>query len=227
MRWSLEEMKKALRGLTVLSEDLDRMFSSFLNDQVPQLWAAVGYASLKGLGAWFKDLVRRVAFIREWVQKGEPKVFWIGGFFNASAFMTGTLQAFARQKSVSVDKLGFAFSLLDEDEENITCGPESGAYVSGIFSDAWRWDDQAKVMADSLPGEPYAAVPVMHFLPEEYHKTPSNFHRVPLYRTSVRKGNISSLGASSNFILCVEAPTIKPQSYWTLKGAACICALNN
>jgi len=227
MHWSLEEMKKALRGLTVLSEDLDKMFSSFLNDQVPQLWAAVGYASLKGLGAWFKDLVRRVAFIREWVRNGEPKVFWIGGFFNASAFMTGTLQAFARQKGVSVDKLGFGFSLLDEDEDSITCGPESGAYVSGIFSDAWRWDDQAKVMADSLPGEPYATVPVMHFLPEEYHKTPSNFHRIPMYRTSIRKGNISSLGASSNFILCVEAPTEKPRSYWTLKGAACICALNN
>merc|ERR1711991_236086 len=225
--WSLEEMKKALRGLTVLSEDLDKMYYSFLNDQVPLLWSAVGYTSLKGLGAWFKDLVKRIAFIRQWVQKGEPKVFWIGGFFNDSAFMTGALQAFARQREVSVDKLGFSFSVLDMNEEDVATGPESGAYVSGIFTDAWRWDPVARIMADSLPGEPYDALPVVHFLPESYHKTPSNFHRIPMYRTTIRKGNISSLGASSNYILSIEAPTAKPPAYWTLKGAACVCALNN
>jgi len=225
--WSLEEMKKALKGLTVLSEDLDKMYGSFLNDQVPALWSVVAYASLKPLGAWFKDLVARIAFIRQWVVKGEPSVYWVGGFFNASAFMTGTLQAFARQHTVSVDKLGFSFSVLDIPVDEITCGPESGSYVSGIFSDAWRWDDKAKVMADSLPGEPYGVLPVMHFLPESYHKTPGNFHRIPMYRTTVRKGNISSLGASSNYVLSIEAQTDKPGSYWVLKGAACVCSLNN
>jgi dynein heavy chain len=113
------------------------------------------------------------------------------------------------------------------EESDITAGPDSGAYVSGIYSDAWRWDADARVMADSLPGEPYATLPVVHFLPESNHKTPNNFHRIPMYRTTVRKGNISSLGASSNFILAIEAPTDKPRSYWTLKGAACVCALNN
>jgi dynein heavy chain len=225
--WSLEEMKKALKGLTVLSEDLDRMYYSFLNDQVPTLWSVVGYASLKNLGAWFKDLVKRIQFIRTWVQKGEPKVFWIGGFFNASAFMTGALQAFARQHGVSVDKLGFSFSVLDEPESSITSGPESGTYVSGIYTDAWRWDPDRKVMADSLPGEPYDQLPVMHFLPEPHHRLPSNFHSVPVYRTTIRKGVISSLGASSNYVLSIEAPTDKPRAYWTLKGAACVCALNN
>jgi dynein heavy chain len=116
--------------------------------------------------------------------------------------------------------------VLDSTVEELTEKPESGVYVSGLFTDAWRWDADRKVVADSLPGEPYASLPPMLFLPESYHKTPSNYHKVPMYRTTVRRGNISSLGASSNFIMAVEVPNDKNATYWTLKGAACICSLD-
>jgi dynein heavy chain len=226
MRNSLCEMQKALQGLTVLSEDLDKMYQSFLNDQVPALWSSVGYASLKPLGAWYREFINKIQFIRTWVQKGEPLSFWITGFFNPSAFMTGALQAFARAESVSVDKLGFSFAILDKEGDEVTEQPHRGCYIHGIFTDAWRWDRERQVMTDSLPGEPYAVLPIVHFLPEPYHKTPSNFHRIPMYRTTVRAGVISSLGASSNYVCPIEAPTEKDSDYWVLKGAACVCALN-
>jgi dynein heavy chain len=227
MKTSLSEMQKALKGLTVLSEDLDKMYQSFLNDQVPGLWSSVSYASLKPLGAWYREFVNKIAFIRTWVQKGEPTSFWISGFFNPSAFMTGVLQAFARAEGVSVDKLGFSFAILSQEEDEVTEKPHRGCYVHGIFTDAWRWDKDKQVMVDSLPGEPYATLPIVHFLPEPYHKLPSNFHRIPMYRTTIRAGVISSLGASSNYILSIEAPTDKDGDYWILKGAACASALNN
>lgn len=226
MRFSLGELQKALQGLTVLSEDLDKMYTSFLNDQVPSLWSSVGYASLKPLGAWYREFINKIQFIRTWVQKGEPMSFWITGFFNPSAFMTGALQAFARAEGVSVDKLGFSFAIVDIEGEDVTEQPHRGCYIHGIFTDAWRWDRERKTMTDSLPGEPYSILPVVHFLPEPYHKTPSNFHRVPMYRTTIRAGVISSLGASSNFVCPIEAPTEKESDYWVLKGAACVCALN-
>eukprot|EP00455_Lapot_gusevi_P052777 TRINITY_DN8093_c0_g1_i2.p1 TRINITY_DN8093_c0_g1~~TRINITY_DN8093_c0_g1_i2.p1 ORF type:complete len:453 (-),score=85.01 TRINITY_DN8093_c0_g1_i2:317-1675(-) len=226
MRWSLTELQKALKGLTVLSEDLDKMYQSFLNDQVPALWSSVGYASLKPLGAWYREFLNKINFIRTWVQKGEPVSFWITGFFNPSAFMTGVLQAFARAEAVSVDKLGFSFQVTDEEADEVTKQPHRGCYVHGIFTDAWRWDKEKRVMMDSLPGEPYSTLPVVHFLPEPNHKTPNNFHRVPMYRTTIRAGIISSLGASSNYVLPIEAPTDKDPDYWVLKGAACAIALN-
>ena len=230
MKHMLSEMQRALKGLTVISEELDRMFYSFLNDKVPTPWGpspdGYGYATLKPLGSWFKELLAKVTFIRNWVRNGEPPVFWMPGFFNPSSFMTGILQAFARQHLVSVDKLGFAFRVVEKDAEDITVGPESGAYIHGMYGDAWRWDADRGVMADSLPGEPYAVVPVLHFLPEPYHKTPQGSHRIPLYRTTIRAGVISSLGASSNFILNIEAATDKTADYWILKGAACCCALS-
>ncbi|CAM39839.2 putative dynein heavy chain [Leishmania braziliensis MHOM/BR/75/M2904] len=226
MRQTLSDMQKALLGLTVLSADLDAMYSSFLADQVPTLWTAVSYASLKPLGAWYRDLLARVQFIRSWLQKGEPAAFWIGSFFNPSAFMTGVYQAFARAEGVSVDKLGFGYEVLDMEPEAITSGPVRGCYVYGIHTDAWRWDSERRVMADSFPGEPYAVLPPVHFLPEPSHVKPADFHAVPLYRTTIRAGVISSLGASSNYVLSIEVPSADGSNYWLLKGSACACALN-
>ncbi|EAN86220.1 dynein heavy chain, putative [Trypanosoma cruzi] len=225
MRKSIHDLQKALRGLTLLSADLDAMYESFLTDQVPRLWSAVGYTSLKPLGSWYRDFLQRVQFIRTWVQNGEPACFWIGGFFNPSAFMTGVFQAFSRAEGVSVDKLGFSFQVMDEEVARIEAGPERGCYVYGIFTDSWRWDGTRGVMADSLPGEPYASLPVVHFLPEPHHKMGPGWHCVPLYRTVVRAGVISSLGASSNYVLSIEVPTDKESDYWQLMGAACVCAL--
>ncbi|CAD2218709.1 dynein heavy chain [Angomonas deanei] len=225
IRNTLVDMQKALQGLTVLSADLDSMYSSLLSDEVPQLWRSVSYASLKPLGAWYRDFLERITFIRTWVQKGEPKAFWMSSFFNPSAFMTGMYQAYSRAEGVSVDKLGFKYEVVDIEHNDITEAPSRGCYVYGIFTDSWRWDPTRKVMVDSLPGEPYAVLPVLHFLPEANHKKPSNAHAVPLYRTTIRSGVISSLGASSNYVLSIEIPTEETSDFWLLRGAACVCAL--
>ena len=68
------------------------MFSAFLDNKVPALWASKAYPSLKPLASWIKDLVQRVDFIRKWLRKGEPAVFWMSGMFYPHGFMTGTLQ---------------------------------------------------------------------------------------------------------------------------------------
>jgi hypothetical protein len=49
--------------------------------QVPELWAARAYPSLKPLSAWVVDLLERCAFIANWVESGTPAVYWISGFF--------------------------------------------------------------------------------------------------------------------------------------------------
>ena len=46
-----------------MSEELEKVYTSFLNNQVPQLWATAAYPSLKPLASWVKDLVLRLHFI--------------------------------------------------------------------------------------------------------------------------------------------------------------------
>lgn len=70
MRNSLIQLKKAIRGFIVMSEELDSMYSSFQNGKVPQNWEKVAYPSLKPLTSWYKDLIDRVAFMNDWLING-------------------------------------------------------------------------------------------------------------------------------------------------------------
>jgi dynein heavy chain len=52
-----------------MSLALEKMFDSFMLRKVPELWENVAYPSLKPLGAWVADLIARIAFMKEWVEK--------------------------------------------------------------------------------------------------------------------------------------------------------------
>lgn len=66
---SLVTLQKAIAGLVVMSEEMDRIYTSFLNNQVPTHWANAAYPSLKTLASWVKDLVLRTAFIQVCTRK--------------------------------------------------------------------------------------------------------------------------------------------------------------
>lgn len=81
MSQTLSSLAQAIAGLVVMSQDLDSMYFSLLNNQVPKLWVKVAYLSLKGLASWIRDLQERVKSMYEWLQTGGPICFWISGFF--------------------------------------------------------------------------------------------------------------------------------------------------
>lgn len=56
MRSSLDNIQKAIKGLAIMGEDLDKMYSSMLNNKVPEIWAAIAYPSLKPLSSWVENL---------------------------------------------------------------------------------------------------------------------------------------------------------------------------
>ena len=65
----------------VLSADLEKMYNDFLYGKVPLLWSKVGYPCLKPLSSWYPDFLARMAFLRTWMQNGNPASYWISGFF--------------------------------------------------------------------------------------------------------------------------------------------------
>ena len=78
---SLSDIKKAIKGVIVMSPELDAMYTAILNNQIPPNWMKVGYPSLKPLGSWFQDMLARVKFIREWLTEGKPIAYWLASFF--------------------------------------------------------------------------------------------------------------------------------------------------
>ncbi|KAJ8667916.1 hypothetical protein QAD02_009579 [Eretmocerus hayati] len=222
MSTSLNDLLRALKGLVVMSETLESMSEYMYSNKVPENWQNKAFASLKPLGSWVEDLKRRIKFIRSWYENGIPSAFWISGFYFPQAFLTGTLQNFARKHGVPIDTIDFGFEVLRDKPQ---ARPEEGCAVYGLFLEGCRWDGTSLI--ESLPKELFTEMSPILFRPEVNHKRPEKgFYECPVYKTVTRAGTLSTTGHSTNFVLAVEIPTRDPPSHWTIRGVALICSLN-
>ncbi len=132
IRESFDQLVKAIKGLIVMSQELDEMYTAFLNNQLPSNWKKVSYPSLKPLGSWYQDLLERVAFLDTWLKNDNPSSYWLPGFFfpqgdqkfpfvflnSILGFITGVLQTHARKYKIPIDKLSFKFRVLHATKDN-------------------------------------------------------------------------------------------------------------
>jgi len=100
MEKTLPQLEKALKGLVVMSNELEAMSNSIAVNQVPEMWEKKAYPSMKPLSAWFDDLIMRIEMVENWIEHGIPVVFWISGFYFPQAFLTGSLQNYAQSRNL-------------------------------------------------------------------------------------------------------------------------------
>lgn len=63
MKISLVNVKKALKGLVVMSEELELMANQMFDNFVPKIFSDKGFVSLKPLASWVNDLNARIEFL--------------------------------------------------------------------------------------------------------------------------------------------------------------------
>lgn len=88
----MEELDKGIKGLVVMSSELEEIFTCIYEGRVPSSWLKA-YNSLKLLGSWTRDLIQRVEHFEVWAATVKPPLlFWLAAYTFPTGFLTAVLQ---------------------------------------------------------------------------------------------------------------------------------------
>merc|ERR1719487_1700405 len=222
IRSSLANVQKGIRGLVVMSSELDAIFQKLVLGAVPTSWLSA-YPSLKPLASWSRDLVQRWAQLMEWCEKGPPKIFWLAGFTYPNGFLTALMQTSARHNNVSIDTLAWDFPITNIEEKDIQARPKEGAFVKGLYLEGAGWSYDNSCLCEPEPMELIYSMPIIHFKPVEAKKSKAKgMYACPLYLYPLRTGSRER----PSWMLNVEIKSGQAEpEMWTKRGTALLLAL--
>jgi len=222
IRKSLTNVRKGIKGLVVMSPELDAIFQKLLVGAVPPTWLSA-YPSLKPLASWSRDLIQRWQQLMDWCDHGQPSVFWLTGFTYPTGFLTALMQTSAREHTVSVDALSWEFPIINQDESELTTRAKDGAYVKGLFLEGAGWDHDNACLCEPEPMKLVYDMPVIHFKPVEAKKRGGKgMYICPLYLYPLRTGSRER----PSFMLNVDVKSGSVESEaWVKRGTALLLAL--
>lgn len=225
---SLKDMKRAIVGEILMSQDLEDAMISMTDGQIPAMWLSKSFPSLKPLGSYIKDLKERLEFFNEWVAGGVPDCLWINKFFFTHGFLTGAMQNYARKYSIAIDTLTYDFNIVHDvpDDGKGVAPPEDGIHVVGMYLEGCKFDPKERALGESDPKILYTRCPMIHFIPtlKKDVKT-TGIYACPLFKTGDRRGVLMTTGHSTNYVLDISLPSNVEPSHWIKRGVAMLCAL--
>jgi dynein heavy chain len=206
-----------------MSTDLEAVAKACASNIIPAMWLKKSFPSLKPLASYVADLLGRLTFFRTWVEHGVPTIFEMPAFFFTQAFMTGTLQNYARKYSIPIDTVDFDFEFISTTPKT---RPQDGAYVHGPYFEGARMNERL-VLDEPKPKVLFEHVPMLLLVPALSNQMKVYPHyNCPVYKTTERRGVLATTGHSSNFVMFVRVPSDKGADHWTMRGTAIILSLS-
>ncbi|KAI3374766.1 hypothetical protein L3Q82_021323, partial [Scortum barcoo] len=216
LRTSLTDLKLAIDGTIIMSENLRDALDNIFDARVPNLWRKISWES-STLGFWFTELLERNKQFYSWVFEGRPKTFWMTGFFNPQGFLTAMRQEVTRaNKGWALDTVTLHNKVLKQAKEEITAAPTEGVYVYGLYLDGAGWDRKNVILIESSPKVLFTPLPVIHmFAINSTAPVDPKLYVCPIYKKPRR--------TDLNYITAVVLSTIQSPDHWILRGVALLC----
>ncbi|KAM7319109.1 hypothetical protein ACRRTK_022221 [Alexandromys fortis] len=216
LRSSLRDLKLAIEGTIIMSENLRDALDNMYDARIPQLWKRVSWDS-STLGFWFTELLERNAQFSTWIFEGRPNVFWMTGFFNPQGFLTAMRQEVTRaHKGWALDTVTIHNEVLRQTKEEITSPPVEGVYIYGLYMDGASWDRRNGKLTESTPKVLFMQIPVLHiFAINSTAPKDPKLYVCPIYKKPRR--------TDLTFITVVYLRTVLSPDHWILRGVALLC----
>lgn len=136
------------------------------------------------------------------------------------------MQNYARKYTIPIDELTLDFEVMKSD--GIKEAPSDGVFIHGLFLEGARWSAKKGSLSDSHPKELHDQLPPIWFKPiRQSDLRIKSVYECPVYKTSGRRGTLSTTGHSTNFVLSIRLPTDKPDKYWINAGVASLLQLDD
>ncbi|XP_022609362.1 dynein heavy chain 5, axonemal [Seriola dumerili] len=215
VRNTLTDLKLAIDGTIIMSENLRDALDCMYDARIPARWKKASWAS-STLGFWFTELLERNRQFQAWIFEGRPNCFWMTGFFNPQGFLTAMRQEITRaNKGWALDRMVLCNEVTRWMKDDITQPPSEGVYVYGLYLEGAGWDRRNCKLIDSKPKVLFEMMPVIRMYAENNGMKDSRLYSCPIYKKPVR--------TDMNYIAAVDLKTSLPPEYWILRGVALLC----
>ncbi|XP_051576060.1 dynein axonemal heavy chain 5 [Myxocyprinus asiaticus] len=215
VRNTLSDLKLAIDGTIIMSENLRDALDCMYDARIPARWKKASWASTT-LGFWFTELLERNRQFHLWIFEGRPNCFWMTGFFNPQGFLTAMRQEITRaSKGCALDRMVLCNEVTKWMKDDITQPPAEGVYVYGLYLEGAGWDRRNCKLTDSKPKVLFEMMPVIRMYAENNGVKDSRLYSCPIYKKPVR--------TDLNYIAAVDLKTSHPPEYWILRGVALLC----
>nr|CDS18170.1 dynein heavy chain [Echinococcus granulosus] len=221
VRSTLSDLKLAIDGTIIMSENLRDALDNIYDARIPAMWKKVSWDSAT-LGFWFTDLLDRNTQLHSWLFHGRPKAYWLTGFFNPQGFLTAMRQEIARANKFALDVAALTNEVTRMSHEEVSRVPQEGVYIYGLYLDGAGWDRKAGRLMEPPPKLLYTPLPVVHLSTycttgqaPTAPVTSTTYYSCPVYRKPSRR--------DLNFIFPLQLRTNRDPSYWILRGVALLC----
>ncbi|XP_063956179.1 dynein axonemal heavy chain 8-like [Lytechinus pictus] len=216
VRTTLTDLRLAIEGTIIMSENLRDALDNMYDARVPGLWRKVSWES-STLGFWFTELIERNSQFYSWCFEGRPTVFWMTGFFNPQGFLTAMRQEVTRaHKGWALDSVTLHNDVTKSFKEEIGAPPTEGVYIHGLYLDGAGWDRRGAKLMEPTPKVLFTLLPVVHmFAINSTAPKDPRLYQCPVYKKPCR--------TDLTYITFIVLRTTPSPDHWTLRGVALLC----